>query len=245
MRPRSSLLQGIPLGRLLPKRGLCSRSEALRLILSGAVRAEGRVCREPLRRFPASVPLSIQGREGPASPAPRVVLALHKPRGYVTTERDPEGRPTVFDLLPLGLPRLVAVGRLDRASRGLLLFTNDTALADRLTSPARHVPKTYHAKLDRILGPAEVDRLASGVTLENGERTRPCRVRLLRSGKRSCWIEVVLEEGLNRQVRRMAEAVGAGVTDLVRVSIGGLALGDLKAGKAMALTPPATARLLA
>ncbi len=177
----------------------------------------------------AGVALSVEGVE-PKAPPQRLTLALNKPRGVLTTTRDPQGRPTVFDLLPPGTPRLIAAGRLDQASRGLLILTNDTALADRLTSPKAHVPKTYHARLARPLSGAEVDRLASGVLLDGGERTRPCRARILRATSKSCWVELVLTEGMNRQVRRMAIAIGAEVTDLVRVAIGGLALGDLTSG---------------
>ena len=174
----------------------------------------------------------MAGRGVPTAPS-RLTLALHKPRGVLTTAQDPEGRPTVFDLLPPGTPRLVAAGRLDQASRGLLILTNDTALADRLTSPSAHIPKTYHARLDRRLSPGEVTALAAGVVLDDGVPTRPCRVRVLREGRRACWLELALTEGRNRQVRRMAAALrpAAEVTDLVRVAIGGLPLGDLAAGK--------------
>ena len=195
----------------------------------------GRVCRDPLRRFPPGAPLALSGRAPPPA-RERIVLALNKTRGTVTTERDPEGRPTVFGLLPPGLPRVVAVGRLDRATRGLLLFTNDTALADRLTDPERHVPKTYHVHVDRVLPPEALRRLASGAALADGTRTRPCKARLLRSGGKTCWLEIILTEGLNRQVRRMVESAGGRVLDLVRVSIGTLALGALKPGESRRLS---------
>jgi 23S rRNA pseudouridine2605 synthase len=181
--------------------------------------------------------ITLAGRSIPGAVPARIVLALHKPRGVLTTARDPQGRPTVFELLPQGGPRLLAVGRLDKASRGLLLLTSDASLADRLTDPARHVPKTYHAKVDRPLETAAITRLSQGVRLDDGARTRPCRVRLLRTSPRSCWIELVLTEGRNRQVRRMVEAVGARVTDLVRVSVGRLPLGALKPGEIRRLTP--------
>ena len=227
-------MTGVPLARLLSKRGFCSRAEGRRLVLSGAVRVDGRPCLDPVCRIPAGARISVSGHE--ARPAiRRVTLALHKPRGVLTTSKDPEGRPTVFDLLPPGTPRLVAAGRLDQASRGLLILTNDTALADRLTSPSAHIPKTYNARLDRRLSLEEVSTLAAGAVLDAGVTTRPCRVRILREGRRSCWLELVLTEGLNRQVRRMARTLGAEVTDLVGVSIGGLALGDLAAGSCRSL----------
>ena len=208
------------------------------------MRVDGRACLDPLRRVRADAGISVAGQAAPALPR-RLTLALHKPRGVLTTSKDPEGRPTVFDLLPAGTPRLVAAGRLDQASRGLLLLTNDTALADRLTSPRAHVPKTYHARLDRRLSPGEVSALAAGVVLDDGLPTRPCRVRLLRATAKSCWLELVLTEGRNRQVRRMAAAVGAEVTDLVRVAIGGLPLGDLKPGTVRALDAGDLRRLFA
>ncbi len=236
-------MTGVPLARLLSKRGFCSRAEGRRLILTGAVRVDGKPCRDPLRRVPAESSLSVTGREeGTSQP---LTLALHKPRGVLTTTRDPAGRPTVFQLLPPGTPRLVAAGRLDQASRGLLILTNDTALADRLTSPRTHVPKTYHARLDRRISPEETARLASGVVLDDGERTLPCRVSLLREGTRTCWLEITLTEGRNRQVRRMAQAVGAEVTDLVRVAIGGLPLGDLRPGACRVLDAADLRRLSA
>ncbi len=230
-------MRDVPLARALSKRGACSRAEARRRILAGEVLLGGVPCRDPLRPVKPDAALTLAGRAVPGSGPGRVVLALHKPRGVVTTARDPEGRPTVFDLLPPSLPRLLAVGRLDKASRGLLLLTSDGTLADRLTDPARHVPKTYHAKVDRPLDAASIARLSQGVRLDDGPRTRPCRVRLLRASPRSCWIELVLTEGRNRQVRRMVEAVGARVTDLVRVAIAGLPLGSLKPGEIRRLGP--------
>ena len=219
------------------------------MVLSGAVLVDGRPCRDPLRRVPAGARLAILGRTQEPAPVRRtsLTLALHKPRGVLTTTKDPEGRPTVFDLLPAGTPRLVAAGRLDRASRGLLILTNDTALADRLTSPDAHVPKTYHARLDRKLSPEEVARLARGVVLDDGTPTRPCRARILREGRRTCWVELVVVEGLNRQIRRMAQALrpAAEVTDLVRVAIGGLALGDLRPGALRTLEAADLRRLFA
>ncbi len=228
--------RGIPLERLLSKRGVCSRAEARRRIAAGEVSVSGRVCLDPLRRFPAGSPLSVDGKPAPVPPSGRIALALNKARGVLTTSRDREGRPTVFGLLPPGGPRLIAAGRLDKASRGLLLFTNDPELANRLTDPDSHVPKTYHARLDRRLGEEDLARLAGGMTLGDGTRTRPCAARMLRAGTKSCWVELVLTEGRNRQVRRMAEALGARVLDLVRVAIGGLALGSLQCGESRILS---------
>src|SRR3546814_271009 len=156
-------------------------------------------------------------------------LMLNKPRGLVTTRRDPQERGTVYDCLPPDLPFLSPVGRLDKASEGLLLMTNDTGWANYLLDPASAVPKTYHVKIDRIADPDWLAAFAEPV-IDEGERLMAAAVRLLRAGPRSSWIEVVLTEGRNRQVRRMMKARGAHVLRLVRVAIGSMTLGDLGKG---------------
>jgi len=157
----------------------------------------------------------------------RVVLAFHKPRGLVTTRSDPGGRPTVYDALgDVGL-WVFPVGRLDRDTSGLLILTNDHRLGERLTSPDHHVPRTYHA---RVLGVPDAEALRAlreGLPLDDGTSTRPARVRVLGSRAGATWLEIVLTEGKNRQVRRMGAAVGHGVEALVRVSIGALSLDEL------------------
>jgi 23S rRNA pseudouridine2605 synthase len=163
--------------------------------------------------------------------AERVVLALHKPPGYVTTRVDPAGRLTVYHLLGDFARYVFPVGRLDRDSAGLLLLTNDHRLGHRLTDPEQHVPKTYHVRVRGVPDDSALRALREGVTLPDGVTTRPARVRSLgttRAGE--AWLEVVIEEGRNRQVRHMCAAVGHDVLELVRVAIGGLALGDLAPG---------------
>jgi 23S rRNA pseudouridine2605 synthase len=155
------------------------------------------------------------------------VLALHKPSGVVTTRRDERGRRTVYDLLPPDLPWLHPAGRLDADSEGLLILTNDSSLSSRLTDPESHVPKTYHVTLDDRPTEDTLSRLRQGVELPKGQ-TRPVQVRRLEEDGRV--LEMVLTEGRNRQIRRMAWAVGHRVRRLVRVAIGGLALGDLEVG---------------
>jgi pseudouridine synthase len=164
---------------------------------------------------------------------PRVVLAFHKPRGVVTTRADPGGRPTVYDALGDVGRWVFPVGRLDRDSSGLLILTNDHRLGERLTSPDHHVPKTYHARVVGVPDAEALRALREGLPLDDGTLTRPARVRVLgtASGGSSTWLEIVLTEGKNRQVRRMGAAVGHEVLDLVRVGIGRLALGDLAPGK--------------
>jgi 23S rRNA pseudouridine2605 synthase len=217
----------VQLHRALSKLGWGSRTQAWAWIRAGQVRVDGRVVTDPL----AWVDLDGQritrrGEDAPA--APRVVLALNKPRGVVTTRSDERGRRTVYDLLPAGLPWLFPAGRLDADSEGLLVLTNDSALSVRLTDPAHHLPKTYHVTLDAAPAEADLRKLRRGVDLPGGP-TRPAGVRLLESGG-GRQVEIILTEGRNRQVRRMAAAVGRRVRRLVRVAVGGLQLGDLSPG---------------
>ncbi len=187
--------------------------------------------------------VSVDGRElGEATP--RVVIAFHKPAGLVTTRVDPGGRPTVYDALP-NLERWVfPVGRLDRDSSGLLILTNDHRLGERLTSPGQAVPKTYHARVAGLPDAEALRALREGVPLEDGALTRPARVRVLGSVRGSTWLEIVLREGRNRQVRRMCAAVGHDVLALVRVRIGALGLAGLAAGDWRELTPREIALLV-
>lgn len=175
----------------------------------------------------------------PATPAERRYFALHKPKGFVTTRSDEHGRRTVYDLLPADANDrwIFPVGRLDRDSEGLLLFTDDGPWADRLTDPNHHVEKEYWVEATPAVDEARLDRLRAGVVLDGGEPTRPARVTARPDG-----YEVILEEGRNRQVRRMFEAVGSRVTRLVRVRIGGLPLGALPPGQGRWLTPAEASR---
>jgi 23S rRNA pseudouridine2605 synthase len=161
----------------------------------------------------------------------------------VTTRSDERGRRTVYDLLPPGLPWVFPAGRLDADSEGLLILTTDSALAVRLTDPEHAIPKTYHVTLSGRPTEAALDTLQSGVDLPDG-RTRPARVRLLQAGERTSLVEVVLTEGRNRQIRRMAQAVGHKVRRLVRVAIGGYPLGDLPPGACRPLDADDRRRLL-
>ncbi len=171
----------------------------------------------------------MDGREV-GDDTPRVVIAFHKPAGYVTTRVDPGGRPTVYDALGDVGRWVFPVGRLDRDSSGLLVLTNDHRLGERLTAPEHAVPKTYHVLVAGVPEAAALRALRDGVPIGDGVVTRPARVRLLGSLRGATWLEIVLREGRNRQLRRMCGSVGHDVQQLVRVAIGRFELADLAVG---------------
>lgn len=230
------------LARALSKLGFCSRTQAEALVREGRVTVGGRVVTDIESWVDLSTAvIAVDGKRVAAQE--RVYLMLNKPRGLVTTRHDPEGRPTVFDCLKhLDHAHLSPVGRLDKASEGLLLFTNDTEFAQALLDPETHVAKTYHVQMDRKATPDVLDAMMRGVH-HDGDLLRAARVRTVREGERNAWIEVVLEEGRNRQIRRMLEALGIECLRLLRVSIGDLALGDLEKGEVRALSEAEVAGL--
>ena len=232
----------IGLARVLSKRGLCSRSEAERMIREGRVRLDGRTIRDP--EHPADLQCAVIDVDGiEANAAAPIHLMLNKPRGLVTTLRDEHGRDTVYRCFDgAGLGHIAAVGRLDKASEGLLLFSNDPAWAARITDPATGPDKTYHVQVDAIPDAALLAALAAGVE-KDGEYLRATSVSLLRAGARNAWLEIVLDEGRNRQIRRLLAALGIGVLRLVRVSIGEVVLGDLAKGAWRPLTEVEVAAL--
>ena len=230
------------LARVLSKLGLASRSEAARWIEAGRVTVDGRLQRDPERPTDAARErIEVDGVA--VSAIARVYLALNKPRGLVTTRADEKGRATVYVLLEgAGLPWLAPVGRLDKASEGLLLMTNDSAWAAAITSPESKCEKTYHVQIDRLPDAALLDAMRAGVASE-GEHLAVRHVRELRRGERNAWLEIVLDEGRNRQIRRVLDALDVGVLRLVRVAIGPLALGDLPRGAWRHLAPHEVAAL--
>ena len=194
----------------------------------------GRVVRDPEWPTTARDAITVDGR--PLALPDRRYIALNKPRGLVTTTADERGRDTVYACLrDPGLPWLAPVGRLDRASEGLLLFCNDPAWAARLTDPETGPDKTYHVQVDAIPDDALPARLVEGAQAD-GEWLRASRAQLLRTGSRNAWLEIVLDEGRNRHIRRLLAAFDLGVLRLVRVAIGGLALGELGKGQWRDLT---------
>jgi 23S rRNA pseudouridine2605 synthase len=235
---RSALPQRVGLARALSKLGYCSRSAASELVRAGRVRLNGAAPRDP--ETPVHLGrdrVEVDGRA--AAESERVYLMLNKPRGLVTTASDEKGRATVYSCLPEGLPWVAPVGRLDRASEGLLLVTNDSAWAARIAAPDTHLAKTYHVQVrgvaDAAAAEALVAALARGVR-DQGEWLRVRSARSLRGGERNAWLEIVLEEGKNRHIRRMLERLGRRVLRLVRVSIGPVTLGDLAKGACRTLT---------
>jgi 23S rRNA pseudouridine2605 synthase len=232
MRPNKQAAGGkwTGLARALSKLGLCSRSQGWQYILSGRVRLNGNVCCDPERRVDLQRDrIELDSRIVQA--ARKVYLMLNKPRGLITSTSDEHGRATVFTCFQgVELPPLSPVGRLDKASEGLLLFTNDTDWAAGITAPEAAIEKTYHVQIDRIVDSPLLSKLHGGVELE-GQLLVAKRVSVLRQGSRNSWLEIVLTEGKNRHIRRMLEAFGVGVLRLVRVSVGPLQLGDLPKGQ--------------
>ncbi len=218
------------LERVISKAGLGSRTEARSWIGTGRVRVNGKLIQTPdhwvdLERDK----VTLDGK--PVRPREKIYLLLHKPKGYITTYKDPQGRPTVYDLLP-EIDRFVGtVGRLDQDTTGLLLLTNDTQFAERVTSPDYKVPKTYRVKTSKVLSDHDLEALRQGVVLSDGP-TKPAAVARVDDS----LVEITIQEGRNRQVRRMIEAVGSKVLELERISIGSVKIGDLPIGTYRRLT---------
>ncbi len=212
------------------------------MIREGKVRLNGGVSRNPETPVRLGIDrIAVAGQRIAA--AEKIYLMLNKPRGIVTTASDERGRDTIYSLLPRGMPWIAPVGRLDKASEGLLLLTNDSAWAARVSDPATHLGKTYHVQIgaqasDEILG-----KLTRGIATEKGELLRAKSTDILRAGEKNCWMEIVLEEGKNRQIRRMFHGLGVEVLRLIRVSIGSIELGDLAKGTCRALRPEEKSRL--
>jgi 23S rRNA pseudouridine2605 synthase len=222
------------LERVLSKAGLGSRSEARSWIAAGRVRVNNRDILNPDHWVDLArdkVTLDNQ----PVRARQKVYLLLYKPAGYVTTRRDPQQRPTVYDLIRDASAWVVPVGRLDLETSGLLILTNDTQLAERLTNPDYKAPKTYQVKAAGVLTEEQLERLRQGVELSDG-RTRPAIVKRLRDSGRHTHLEITITEGRNRQVRRMLEAVDSKVLKLVRTAIGPIRIGDLRIGTWRVLT---------
>ncbi len=225
----------VTVARALSKLGFCSRTQGEALVLAGRVTVDGAKTTQ-LETWVdlATSKIAVDGK--PVVAEAFVYYMLNKPRGLVTTRHDPQGRATVYDCLKhLDHAHLSPVGRLDKASEGLLLFTNDTEFAQALLDPETHVPKTYHVQIDRLVAPERLAAFLTGVE-HDGDRLQARRADILREGDRNSWLEIELDEGKNRQIRRMLETLDIEVLRLVRVAIGELPLGDLPKGEVRALT---------
>jgi len=222
------------LDRVLSQAGLGSRTEARRWIAEGRVAVDGKKIQTPDAWVdPEHQKVTLDGR--PMRSARKIYLLLYKPKGYVTTYKDPDNRPTVYELLKDVPDKVFSAGRLDLDSSGLLIFTNDGIFADRITSPESHVAKTYLVKSSLLLSDEQLDQLRSGVMLSDGP-TRPAEVKRIRNSERYTFFEITLTEGRNRQVRRMVETLGAKVLKLVRTKFGKIEIGDLQIGNYRMLT---------
>jgi 23S rRNA pseudouridine2605 synthase len=236
-----SNVRHVGLARALSKLGHCSRSQAAILIRDGLVQLNGR------RRLDPEAPVDLQSDtlavgERTVTARSFVYLMLNKPSGVVTSASDEKGRATVYAYLDQHLPWVAPVGRLDKASEGLLLITNDTEWAGRILAPQSTLEKVYHVQIRAHDPDAVAERLADGID-SRGDRLRALRVSILRRGRTNAWLEIVLTEGKNRHIRRMLESCSVPVLRLVRVSIGPLTLGKLAKGGTRLLSPAEKALL--
>ncbi len=212
----------------MARAGVCSRRDAERLIADGRVKVNGKVLDTPAFKVSAKDKVQVDGRPIGAV-EPTRVWRYHKPTGLVTTHRDPAGRPTVFEHLPPGLPRVISVGRLDLTSEGLLLLTNDGELARKLELPSNGWVRRYRARAYGRVTQEELDHLKDGITVD-GVRYGSIDAKLERGAGANAWISVAITEGKNREVRRVLDAIGLKVNRLIRVSYGPFQLGTLEPG---------------
>jgi 23S rRNA pseudouridine2605 synthase len=235
--------RAVSLPRALSKLGLCSRSQALGYIDAGRVSVNGAISRDSSLRVSLEHDrIALDGAVAVESREP-LVIALNKPVGYVTTRSDPQGRKTVYELLP-ALDRFVfPVGRLDMETSGLLILTDDHRLGEALTNPESHVPKTYEVVVDGAPDAAGLEALRRGLDIGRGEVTRPCDVEILREGSAGVVLRIIIHEGRNRQIRRMLSAVGVSVRELARTAIGGFEMGAMAAGENRVLSVAERERL--
>ena len=223
------------LDRVLSRMGLASRTAAREAILAGRLKVNGRVVRDPdCWVQPARDVVQFDGNR--LKPARKTYLLFYKPKGVITSHGDPAGRRTVYDYLDDTGRWLAPVGRLDKDSSGLLLITNDTQFADVITNPQSQIPKTYLVKTSGLLSDEIIGKLSAGVEMKRGDWAHPSSVRRVEDRGKYTWLEVVLTEGKNREVRRMIEAVGFKVLKLVRTRLGPLSLAGLEVGKWRPLT---------
>jgi 23S rRNA pseudouridine2605 synthase len=226
----------VRLQRHLSQAGIASRRKAEQMIRAGQVKVNGRVVTELGTKVdPERDTVEVAGKA--AIRLEHAYFLLNKPKGYVTTVSDPQGRKTVMELLPQNAPRgVVPVGRLDFYTEGVLLLTNDGELSAALLHPRKKVEKTYHAKFRGEVAPRDIEKLRTGVKLDDGRRTMPAKVDLLKFTGTHTWLVITIAEGRSRQIHRMADSLGYQVIKLARVAFGGLTYFGLKVGEARKLT---------
>jgi pseudouridine synthase len=230
------------LERVLSKAGLGSRTEARKWIGTGRVRVNGKLVQTPdqwvdLERDTVTLD------DKPIRARKKIYLLLYKPTGYLTTYKDPQGRPTVYDLIRDAGEWMVPVGRLDQDTSGLLLLTNDTQFVEGVANPEYKIAKTYLVKASTLISDEQIQQLRAGVVLADGA-TQPAVVKRVRDSAKYSFLEITICEGRNRQVRRMVEAIGSKALKLVRTGIGGLRIGELPIGKHRELTAEEVKMLL-
>lgn len=229
-------MEKIRVQKIIAESGLCSRRKAEELIAEGKVTINGRPCALGDKADPRADAVAVNGKRIGGAPREKRYIMLNKPRGYITTMSDEQGRKIAADLLTGVEERVVPVGRLDRNSEGLLLFTNDGEFANEITHPRRHVSKTYRVTIDGKVSEEQIMRLTSGVELDDGKVTLSCSVEVLVEEPNRTVLRITIKQGMNRQIRRMCEAVGLQVGRLRRTAIGGVKLGMLKTGEWRDLT---------
>lgn len=234
---RTKTARNVGLARALSKLGHCSRAQADELIRAGRVSLNRRIRSDP--ETPVNLKSDrIEVDRRPVEAQKRLYLMVNKPSGVVTTASDEKGRPTIYTCVPENLPWVAPVGRLDMASEGLLLLTNDSEWGARIAAPETHLDKTYHVRVAANADEEMLKSLIGGIKTAEGDFLKAKSARIVRHGDRNAWVEVVLDEGKNRQIRRMFEALGVEVLRLVRISIGPLQLGELAKGSSRPLTEP-------
>lgn len=230
------------IAKYLARAGVASRRASEELVAAGRVSVNGEVIGSPGTKIVAGVDEVRVDGEIVSPPEELVYVMLNKPMGVMTTLDDPQGRPTVADYIPAGMPRLFPVGRLDYTTTGLLLLTNDGELAHLMMHPRHHVPKLYYAVVDGVPDSSDVTHLCKGVQLDDG-MTSPAEARVVQVRERTAAVELVLREGRKRQVRRMLSAIGHPVISLSRTAYGPLDLGDLPEGAVRLLSPEEVSQL--
>lgn len=225
----TSDFEGERISKVMARAGVCSRRDAERWIADGRVAINGKTLDSPAVNVAEGDVVTVDG-EPLATPQEARLWRYHKPPGLVTTHKDPQGRPTVFDQLPRDLPRVVSVGRLDLNSEGLLLLTNDGSLAGKLEHPSTGWTRRYRVRVNGVVDPAKLASVADGVTVE-GISYGPVRIEVERQQGSNAWLSVALTEGKNREIRRVMEHLGYRVNRLIRVAYGPFALGRLDRGQ--------------